>query len=85
MIFQTGVQFCVIYVYCTELFPTKVRMVAMSVMMTISNIVMGSATYIIYVMQQLNLHPMSGLWVIGLVALVCAYFLPETKSKGMLN
>ena len=78
-------QFGMIYLYISELHETKVRSFATSLLFTSGRSMCGLATYVIYVMNQLELHPMSCLWVLGGIALFCSYLLPETKGQGMLN
>ena len=85
IVLQSCIQCCVVYVYCVELFRTRVRSTAMSMSITLSRTISGFSTYLIYLMDSLHLHPMSCLWLVGLTALLSAYFLPETKHKGLLN
>ena len=79
------IQFGFIYTYGSELFSTAVRTFGISLAMTIACTVAGISTYIIRLMQNLGLNPMSFVLVIGLLSLVSSILLPETKNLKMKN
>ena len=74
-----------VYLYCAELFETKLRSLAIAVSLTFGKLVGSLMTYLIYWTQQVHLHPMSCLWLIALLGLICSFLLPETKDQGILN
>ena len=85
MIFQVCIQFGVMFTYSTELFDTKVRVLGISSLYTTSKVLSGLGTFVIYLMDKLHLHAMAFIWVFGLIALICSFFLAETKNRGIMN
>ena len=71
--------------YCTELFETRFRTLTLPLVMALSKLFGSCTTYVIYWAERLGLHPMSCLWSIGILALLCSWSLPETKGRKLLN
>ena len=83
--FALCMQIGLLYPYATELFTTKNRSLAIGIMLTISKILNGCGTFFILLMTQINLNPTVLCLITGLCALPCAFILPETRGKKIMN
>lgn len=78
-------EYALVFLYTPELFGTKARSLALSILVSIGNLVIGSSTFVILFMNWLEMHVMSLVWVFSICALVASLCLPETKDKGVPN
>lgn len=61
------------------------RSFAIALALTLGKCFSGSATYLIRLMNSLDLHPMALLWVCALLSFAGSFYLPETRGKQMKN
>lgn len=79
------INFVLIYNYCSELFPTKVRGFALGVC-----IIVGRSTGLISLLlvdftDSLGIHPMIGMVFSSVIAMLFSLLLPETVNKDISN
>ncbi len=82
---SVGAGFGLIYTYLGELFPTRIRGLAIGVMILGGRIGASMTTFITDIENYHDIHPFCFTIFINIIAFICLFFLPETFGKVIRN
>ena len=79
------INYSLIFNYCSELFPTKMRGFALGICVFIGRVMVIFSFFIQRITDSLQINPMIGTIIGALIALPITLCLPETISSGISN
>ena len=80
-----AMNFVLVFLYGSELFPTKLRGLAMGIALLCGRLIMSVVSQLDAMSESLGIHPNTTIVFSAMIALPFAYILPETLNKKMLN
>ena len=80
-----GIGLSFVFLYNTEIFPTKVRAFTIGLTSFASRLLCSSIPLILSYLEKKNIHPLSIFFPIGILCLFSGWFLPETKDKVLVD
>lgn len=83
--FLLGQSFALIFTYVQELVPTKIRGSAVGISILVGRIGSSLISFVLTYEKQVQVHPLSYLFLPSLLSQILLIFLPETLHQNIKN
>lgn len=81
----TDIGFCLIFTYCTELFPTKIRAFTSGIVVYVGRLTNVFGPQLVYLADMMNIHPLVFAGIPSLLGIIASFLLPETLNQKLMT